>query len=177
MSSRSESLANKRLLKDLRDIEREKPEGISATPCETDDQGLFHWHAIIFGPDDTQWEGGIFQLDMRFDHEYPTKPPTIKFVTPIFHPNVYGDGSICLDILQNQWSPIYTITAILQSIRSLLTDPNPASPANAEAAKIFREDIREYNRRVAEVVTASWQSVGDTLSSDSESLEASDEES
>lgn len=67
---------------------------------------------------------------------------------------VYADGKICLDILQNQWSPIYDVAAILTSVQSLLSDPNPNSPANSEASKIYSEDRREYNRRVKEVVQA-----------------------
>jgi ubiquitin-conjugating enzyme E2 A len=61
-----------------------------------------------------------------------------------------------LDILQNQWSPIYDISAILTSIQSLLSDPNPASPANAEASQLYDRDRREYNKRVREVVEQSW---------------------
>ena len=80
----------------------------------------------------------------------------VKFLSKIFHPNVYGDGKICLDILQNQWSPIYDIVAILTSIQSLLSDPNPASPANSEASTLFDSDRREYNRRVRAVVETSW---------------------
>merc|ERR1712039_1170792 len=78
------------------------------------------------------------------------------FITKMFHPNIYADGSICLDILQNQWSPIYDISAILTSIQSLLTDPNPNSPANSEAAKLWSENRREYNRRVTQIVEESW---------------------
>jgi ubiquitin-conjugating enzyme E2 A len=61
-----------------------------------------------------------------------------------------------LDILQNQWSPIYDISAILTSIQSLLSDPNPASPANAEASQLYDRDRREYNKRVREIVELSW---------------------
>ena len=61
---------------------------------------------------------------------------------------VYADGSICLDILQNNWSPIYDVAAILTSIQSLLTDPNPNSPANSEAARLFTENREEYTRQV-----------------------------
>jgi ubiquitin-protein ligase len=88
--------------------------------------------------------------------DYPNKPPKVKFVSKIFHPNVYADGAICLDILQNQWSPIYDIAAILTSIQSLLNDPNPNSPANAEAARLWQENRREYAKRVKEVVEQSW---------------------
>ena len=61
-----------------------------------------------------------------------------------------------MDILQNQWSPIYDISAILTSIQSLLSDPNPASPANAEASQLYDRDRREYNKRVREIVEQSW---------------------
>ena len=84
------------------------------------------------------------------------KPPTVRFVSRMFHPNIYADGSICLDILQNQWSPIYDVAAILTSIQSLLCDPNPNSPANSEAARLFSENKREYNRKVREIVEQSW---------------------
>lgn len=80
----------------------------------------------------------------------------VRFLSAIFHPNVYSDGKICLDILQNQWSPIYDISAILTSIQSLLSDPNPASPANAEASQLYERDRREYNNRVRGVVEKSW---------------------
>jgi ubiquitin-conjugating enzyme E2 A len=74
----------------------------------------------------------------------------------MFHPNIYANGEICLDILQNQWSPIYDIAAILTSIQSLLCDPNPNSPANSEAARLWNENRREYNRRVTQCVEDSW---------------------
>ena len=81
----------------------------------------------------------------------------MKFVSKIFHPNVYNDGRICLDILQNQWSPIYDVWAILTSIRSLLADPNPNSPANSEAASIYNNNKIEYERRVKQIVDSSLE--------------------
>ena len=70
-------------------------------------------------------------INADFSQDYPFKPPKITFKTKIYHCNINGSGAICLDILQNQWSPIYDISAILTSIQSLLTDPNPNSPANS----------------------------------------------
>ena len=113
--------------------------------------------AVIFGPDDTPWEGGTFKLSLTFTEDYPNKAPQVKFITKMFHPNIYADGAICLDILQNQWSPIYDISAILTSIQSLLTDPNPQSPANSEASKLYVENKGEYNRRVKAIVEESWK--------------------
>ena len=72
----------------------------------------------------------------------------VKFTTKMFHPNIYQDGSICLDILKERWSPSYDVTAILTSIQSLLSDPNPSSPANNVAAQLLRDNPREYEKRV-----------------------------
>ena len=115
------------------------------------------WKAVITGPDNTPWENGTFKLSIEFTEEYPNKPPKVKFETKMFHPNIYNDGAICLDILQNQWSPIYDVSAILTSIQSLLTDPNPNSPANSEAARLYTENRKLYERKVREMVEKSWE--------------------
>ena len=74
---------------------------------------------------DTPFEDGTFKLLLTFTEDYPNKPPTVKFLSRMFHPNIYANGELCLDILQNRWSPTYDVTAILTSIQSLLHDPNP----------------------------------------------------
>jgi ubiquitin-conjugating enzyme E2 A len=149
--------SRRRLMRDFKRLQDDPPSGITGAPA---DNNIMQWQAVIFGPDDTPWEGGTFRLKLEFSEEYPNKPPKVSFVSAMFHPNVYNDGSICLDILQNQWSPIYDVAAILTSIQSLLCDPNPNSPANAEAARLFAENKREYNRRVKDVVERSWEDVG-----------------
>eukprot|EP01039_Chlorochromonas_danica_P008256 gene8256-9105_t len=145
--------ARKRLLRDFKRLQKDPPSGIQAAPL---DNNVMTWQAVIIGPDETPWEGGTFRLQLDFTEDYPNKPPAVKFLSKLFHPNVYNDGKICLDILQNQWSPIYDISAILTSIQSLLSDPNPASPANAEASQLYERDRREYNQRVRQVVEESW---------------------
>jgi ubiquitin-protein ligase len=74
---------------------------------------------------DTPFEDGTFRLLLSFNENYPNSPPTVKFISKIFHPNVYANGELCLDILQNRWSPTYDVVAILTSVQSLLNDPNP----------------------------------------------------
>jgi ubiquitin-conjugating enzyme E2 A len=145
--------SRKRLMRDFKRLQQDPPAGISGAP---QDNNIMLWNAVIFGPDDTPWDGGTFKLTLQFTEDYPNKPPTVRFVSKMFHPNIYADGSICLDILQNQWSPIYDVAAILTSIQSLLCDPNPNSPANSEAARMYSENRREYNRRVREIVEQSW---------------------
>ena len=63
---------------------------------------MYRWNAVIFGPEGTEWEGGVFRLIMEFLEDYPNKPPKVKFLTKMFHPNIYNDGSICLDIRDSQ---------------------------------------------------------------------------
>ena len=65
-------------------------------------------------------QDGTFKLTLEFSEEYPNKPPVVKFLSKMFHPNIYADGGICLDILQNRWSPTYDVSAILTSIQSLV---------------------------------------------------------
>ena len=148
------SPALRRLVRDLKKFEDDPPEGINATPIS---DSLMEWEAVIYGPDETIWEGGIFKLKMVFSEEYPNKAPDVRFVSKIFHPNVYNDGTICIDILQHHWSPIYDVYAILTSLQSLLCDPNPNSPANSTAAKLFVDSYKEYKRRVIEWVEETWE--------------------
>ncbi|CAB4314431.1 unnamed protein product [Prunus armeniaca] len=138
--------AQLRLMSDLRTIASEPPEGCSASPLS--DDNLMVWSATIFGPEESPWEGGAFSLRLTFGERYPEKPPRVRFTSEMFHPNVYHDGTLCMDIIQDAWSPCHNVSTILTSIQSLLTDPNPASPANNEAAHMYQHDIQAYNKRV-----------------------------
>ena len=65
-------------------------------------------------------QDGTFKLTLEFSEECSNKPRVVKFLSKMFHPNIYADGGICLDILQNRWSPTYDVSAILTSIQSLV---------------------------------------------------------
>lgn len=60
-----------------------------------------------------------------------------------------------MDMIQDQWSPCHNICSILTSVQSLLTDPNPASPANPEAARLLTQSVAEYNRKVRRIAQKS----------------------
>ncbi|KAK1938471.1 putative ubiquitin-conjugating enzyme [Babesia divergens] len=147
------TFARRRVVQDISRLTKDPPEGIKASPFP---DNMMICHAIIKGPKDTLWETGIFHLIVKFTEEYPTKPPKVKFISRIYHPNVYPDGRICLDILQNQWSAIYDLSAVLMSIQSLLMDPNTKSPANTEAANTLEKDRLSYDRNVLHCVEDSW---------------------
>ena len=150
------NMATVRLQKDYLALQDEPANGCSAAPITED--SMLIWRASIIGPDESPFEGGVFQLRMVFGDEYPLKPPKVSFVTEVFHPNVYVGGDLCLDILQDAWSPVQTVGSVLTSIRSLLDDPNIASPANVDAAKMYRDDLRGYKRRVRKMVAAMYDS-------------------
>ena len=134
-----------RLIKEYQDFEENSPEGISVS---LNQDKITNWEGMIFGPYDSPWEGGIYKLKIHFPDNYPHKAPQITFITPMFHPNIYKNGSICLDILQSKWNPVLDIKSILISIQSLLTDPNINSPANIEASKLYKTDIKQYKKKV-----------------------------
>ena len=54
----------------------------------------------ITGPENSPYEGGIFELDLSITDRYPFEPPKLRFITPIYHPNIDSTGRICLDLLK-----------------------------------------------------------------------------
>ena len=127
-------MALKRIQKELHDLSADPPASCSAGPVGDD---MFNWQATIMGPDESPYVGGVFFLNIHFPTDYPFKPPKINFTTRLYHPNVNSNGSICLDILKDQWSPALTISKVLLSICSLLTDPNPVQGKPVIAALRF----------------------------------------
>jgi len=111
---------------------------------------------LLAGPRDSPYRGGVFRLSVEVPPSYPMGPPKIKFVTRVFHPNVgrgHTPGAICLDILRKEaWSPALTLERTMISIASLLADPNPNSPMDSEAARLYVDNRPAYNRRVQEWV-------------------------
>jgi ubiquitin-conjugating enzyme E2 A len=145
----SNKFALTRLSKELNKLNTDaKIEGINIEKTDN----LFFWKAQIKGPIATPFENGIFDITLTFNSDYPVKPPSVKFLTPMFHPNIYRDGKICIDILQGEWSPVQNIRTILLSILSLLTDPNPDSPANRDAALLYMNDRKTYEEKVKELI-------------------------
>lgn len=131
----------KRLQQELMGLMAISGDGVSAFPSG---DSLFDWVGTITGAEGTAYEGCTFRLSLKFTSEYPFKAPTVRFETACFHPNVDTFGNICLDILKEKWSAAYSVKTILQSIQSLLADPNVDSPLNTHAAKLWGVNDEEY---------------------------------
>ena len=140
-------MALKRIQKELQDLQKDPPANCSAGPIGDD---LFHWQATIMGPKESPYEGGVFFLNITFPSDYPFKPPKIQFTTKIYHCNINGNGSICLDILKDQWSPALTLSKVLLSISSLLTDPNPNDPLEPPIAQLLKTDPKKHEEHAKE---------------------------
>ncbi|XP_017382027.1 ubiquitin-conjugating enzyme E2 C-like, partial [Cebus imitator] len=96
------------------------------------------WVGTIHGAAGTVYEDLRYKLSLEFPSGYPYNAPTVKFLTPCYHPNVDTQGNICLDILKDKWSALYDVRTILLSIQSLRREPNIDSPLNTHAAELWK---------------------------------------
>lgn len=134
----------KRLQSELMQLMMSSTPGISAFP--ESDSNLLLWTGTIEGPKGTYYEDLKFKMSLSFPQDYPYSAPTIKFTSPMWHPNVDMSGNICLDILKEKWSAVYNVQTILLSLQSLLGEPNNKSPLNAQAATLWDQNPTEYKR-------------------------------
>jgi len=125
------------------------------------ESNFFEWEALISGPKDTPFEGGVFVAKLTFPSDYPLSPFKMKFDPPLFHPNIYADGNVCISILHSpgddphgyelsseRWSPVQSVEKVLLSVISMLSEPNLESGANIDCCKLYRENKEEYERIV-----------------------------
>ena len=136
------------------------------SPCSYFSCGLinddpFKWRCTIIGPQGTPFEGGMFPSELIFPEDYPNAPPEMRFICPMWHPNIGKDGKVCISILHKpgkdpheyessaeRWLPIHTVETIVVSVISMLLDPNCESPLNIDASKDYRFNREEYNKHV-----------------------------
>ena len=135
-----------------------------------DEQNMYKWDVVLMGPNNTIYEGGMFKGVITFPYNYPNHPPKFQFTSPIYHPNIYKDGLVCISILHppgedeygyedsaERWRPIHNVQSIILSIISLLSDPNTDSPANIEASKLWKNNKKEYKTKVKKCVRLSHE--------------------
>lgn len=128
---------------------KRKSQGITTHELKlfpTDPKNIYRWTAYIRGPPDSPYEGGVFELKLDIPRTYPQQPPKAHFVTKVCHPNVkWTDGEICLDVLKDQWTPVWTLESVTRAVIVLLGIPEASSPLNCDCGNLIRAgDMRGY---------------------------------
>jgi ubiquitin-conjugating enzyme E2 R len=155
-------------MSELKSLEKEKWVNI-----EVSEGGLFRWNiGLMVINAESAFNGGYFKAEMTFTDTYPYAPPTFKFLRPIYHPNIYPDGKLCISILHapgedeqsgesasERWSPLQGVESVLRSILLLLDDPEISSPANVDAGVMYRDDRAQYNEKAKAAVEASKKDI------------------
>uniref|UniRef100_F1LA41 SUMO-conjugating enzyme UBC9 n=1 Tax=Ascaris suum TaxID=6253 RepID=F1LA41_ASCSU len=130
-----------RLMEERKKWRQDHPYGFFAKPTENVDgtRNLCIWDCAIPGKKDTIWEGGLYKIRIYFGDDYPSSPPECKFEPPLFHPNVFTSGLVCLSLIDptKDWKPSTSVRDILLGIQTLLDEPNIEDPAHDEAYKVY----------------------------------------
>ncbi|XP_051550221.1 ubiquitin-conjugating enzyme E2 R2-like [Myxocyprinus asiaticus] len=157
--------SQKALMLEMKSLQDEPVEGFKITLVDESD--LYNWEVAIFGPPNTHYEGGYFKARIKFPIDYPYSPPAFRFLTKMWHPNIYENGDVCISILHppvddpqsgelpsERWNPTQNVRTILLSVISLLNEPNTSSPANVDASVMYRKwkDSKGKDREYAEII-------------------------
>ncbi|KAI4279174.1 MAG: hypothetical protein L6R38_005101 [Xanthoria sp. 2 TBL-2021] len=140
---------------------------------ELQDDDILNWTiALIIINPDSLYYGGYFLATMKFPSNYPYSPPEFQFTHPLYHPNIYQDGKLCISILHapgddemsgelaaERWSPAQRVESVLLSIISLLDDAETSSPANVDAGVMLRKDPEGFRKRVKQDVEVSRKDI------------------
>ncbi len=146
-------LAKTRLTQERKKWRKEKQTmpGFQAKPIKSNSTlDLFKWELLVPGKENTPWEHGLYKFIASFPPDYPQKAPKITSIPPLFHPNVYPSGNLCLSLIDDtkDWKSSISIKDLLKSLQMFLSSPNGGDPAHPEAIKLFRRDLNLYNNKI-----------------------------
>jgi len=165
------SSAVRALALELKNLSDDPLEGVQSRLVNEDN--IFEWEVSLFGPPDTLYQGGYFKANMKFPADYPYSPPSVRFITKVWHPNVYENGDLCISILHppvddpqsgelpcERWNPTQNVRTILLSVVSLLNEPNTFSPANVDASVMYRrwKDSKGKDKEYEHIIRKQVQS-------------------
>ncbi|NVM54110.1 MAG: ubiquitin-conjugating enzyme E2 [Candidatus Helarchaeota archaeon] len=142
-------MAESRLAAEFKKIEKELP---FFAPVGGD---LRHYRGWIPGPPNSPYKNRFFQLEIRLPIDYPFEPPIVRFLTPIWHPNIApATGEICNDILKISgeskytWSPGSDVVSVIMNVIAMLGGVfNIHSPLNEFAAKEFLKSRKDFDQK------------------------------
>jgi ubiquitin-conjugating enzyme E2 D/E len=138
-------MAQKRIQKELLTMQKDPLEEMELQSGED----LHSWQLLLKGTG--EYAPGTYKLQLLFPQEFPFKPPQVKFLTRIYHPNIDQDGQICLQLLKpDKWKPSTSVRQLLLEIIALIHNPNPDDPLEPSIAQIYTQDRELYRKNVNE---------------------------
>jgi ubiquitin-conjugating enzyme E2 G1 len=153
--------AEETLRNQFREVQNDSTSGFSAGLVHDD---IFRWRVTLIGPPRSAYEGGVFPILIEFPHEFPNSPPQMRFLCPMYHPNVRETGEICISILHppngqesdvDVWGTARSAAALLMFLISAMIDPGFDAPENLEAARTYATDRQTFMRKVRRTVDTS----------------------
>lgn len=151
-----QSMASQLILKQFLAIQSDPNSGINASFIDND---VYKWRVTFFGPPQSPYSGGVFPAMVEFPPDYPSNPPRMKFLTPMYHPNIADNGEVCISIF-NSSNPDqddhlsdsvpfeFTAQSFFITVQAMLSDPDFDSPVNMDVAYTYQNNPREFMRKV-----------------------------
>jgi ubiquitin-protein ligase len=125
--------------------------GCSAGPIRTKGiYNMFKWKALMRAPKNSPYDGYLYQFEIEFPNDYPNSAPKVYCKTDMYHMNISTEGRVCVSSVNDEWGKAKNISTVLLSIFIIFSKPNPGSPYRGDIAKLYRENIQEYERRIKE---------------------------
>ena len=125
--------------------------GCSAGPIRTKGiYNMFKWKALMRAPKNSPYDGYLYQFEIEFPNDYPNSAPKVYCKTDMYHMNISTEGRVCVSSVKDEWGKAKNISTVLLSIFIIFSKPNPGSPYRRDIAKLYSENIQEYERRVKE---------------------------
>ncbi|ORD97754.1 UBC13 [Hepatospora eriocheir] len=169
-----DKMAINRIKKELAMIKNDKHINIEVEICKDADgfEDIGRWIVTFVGSPDTPFQNYKLKGEIIFPKRYPIEPFSFRFLTKVWHPNIYPNGKVCLSTLESSddpvisdyfsncsWTPVNTVRTVCVSINLLLREPNIESPANVDASIQYRDDIDAFNKKALKYLEGSAEKI------------------
>ncbi|CAL8085869.1 unnamed protein product [Calicophoron daubneyi] len=136
------NLRYRRIVHEIKNLCTDPPYGIRVLALDTETYS--HCLAGIEGPPQSPYQGGFFYVHILVPDSYPIRPPVIRFLTRILHPNISFHGDVGMDCIQHNWSLALTLEKLLISVQSLLTDPYTRVCMEPVVGELYTKNIVRF---------------------------------